>query len=107
LFIYLVSFFFRSFIDDDKACLNSELNWTCPGGYIKVHNAIWKTVANCGRTFINFEDHDVVMHMQNKSNNKTTCVFTVEGSSFSVSCIGCSRLDYAYTCFSKSLVLLH
>jgi len=107
-FFPLSSKFFLSFIDDDKACLNSELNWTCPGGYIKVHSAKWKTVTNCGRTFMNFEDHDVVMHMKNKCNNKTTCVFTVEDSSFGVSCSEtCSNLDYSYTCVSKSLVLHH
>ena len=85
--------------DDDKACLNTELNWTCPGEYLKVHSAIWKTVANCGRTFINLEDHNVVMRMQNKCSNKTPCVFTVEHSSFGVSCSETSsNLDYFYTC---------
>ena len=88
--------------------MNTHLNWTCPGGYLKVHSATWKTVTNCGRTFIKFEQHDVAMHMQNKCNNKTTCVFTVEDSSFGVSCSEtCSNLDYAYTCVSKSLFLLH
>jgi hypothetical protein len=90
------------------ACFDIQLNWTCSGGYLKVNSAIWKTATNCERTFINFEDHNVVMHMQNKCNNKTTCVFSVEDSSFNVSCIDtCARLDYSYTCVSKSLVVLH
>ena len=101
-------FFLLSFIDDDSACLDTQLNWTCPGGYLKVHSAIWKTVKNCERTFNTFETHDVVMHMQNKCNNKATCVFTARDSSFGVSCSDtCSRLDYTYTCVSKSLVVLH
>ena len=88
--------------------MNTELNWTYPGEYLKVHSAIWKTVANCGRTFINLEDHNVVMRMQNKCSNKTPCVFTVEHSSFGVSCSETSsNLDYSYTCVSKSLFLLH
>ena len=88
--------------------MNTQLNLTCQGGYIKVHSATWKTVTKCGRPFTTFESHNVVMLMQNKCNNKAACVFTVEDSSFGVSCNEtCSQLNYDYTCVSKLFFLLH
>ena len=91
------------------ACLNTALNWTCSGGYLKVYVATWRTANDCNRTsFTTPEVHtEVVMYLQNECDNKTTCAFTVGDSNFGGSCVQCSRLDYYYTCLGKSLVVLH
>lgn len=105
--VYLGSFFL-SLIDDGQACLNTLQNWTCLGGYLEVYSALWKTVNDCGGTVSTPNIIPVGKHLQKKCDNQTTCVFTVEDSSFNVSCIDiCSRLDYSFSCVSKSLVVLH
>ena len=100
---------FNSFIDTNIACLNTELNWTCPGGYLRVDIATWRTIndkicniKSSGQASI----FNVATHMKTKCDNKTSCDFTVNDSSFGVSCgAKCSGLDYSYECVSKSLVL--
>lgn len=48
----------------------------------------------------------VTNHMKKKCDNKTSCDFTVNDSSFNATCGGkCSGLYYSYECVSKSLVL--
>lgn len=108
IFIFLLSSkCFLSFIDDGMACVNTQLNWTCPGGYLNVYLSSWRTANDCERSFSTPVFHpEVKMHMQYKCDNKTTCVFTVEESIFGVSCVTCSRLDYSYACLCKSLVVL-
>jgi hypothetical protein len=98
-------FVFSSLIDYGTACLNSQLNWTCPGGYIQVEKADWETHNNCGRNG-EYERHIVTTYLQNTCNNKTTCDFKAIDSSFNVSCEQtCTGLDYDYKCISKSFVL--
>jgi hypothetical protein len=105
-FILLV--FLYNFIDFNTTCVNSAVNWTCPGGYLKVHNAQW-TIVNptvCSRTSNNFGNLDVTTYLQNQCDNRTFCDFTVSDTTFRVSCgKDCSGLNYAYECVSKSLVL--
>jgi hypothetical protein len=104
--VYCALFF--SFIDIDTACTNTAINWNCPGGYIKVHNAIWQTVNYriCNKTANGIGTFNVIAQMKNKCDNKTSCNFTVNDSSFGASCDGkCSGLSYTYECISKSLVL--
>jgi hypothetical protein len=84
------------------------LNWTCPGGYLQVRNAIWQTVTSdeCMKIENVFEKRDVTIHMKNKCDNTTFCDFTVNGSSFGESCgMECTGLDYAFKCVSMSLAL--
>ena len=95
-FILLVFLFF---IDTDIAYVNTELNWTCPGGYIEVGSAIWLTPGKAG-PFI------VITQMKNRCDNKASCVFTLNDTNIGVSCdANCSQLLYSYECVSKSLVL--
>ena len=104
--VYCALFF--SFIDIDTACTNTAINWNCPGGYIKVHNAIWQTVNYriCNKTANGIGTFNVIAQMKNKCDNKTSCNFTVNDSSFGASCDGkCSGLSYTFECVSKSLVL--
>ena len=96
------------FIDIDIACVNTSLNWTCPGGYIIVHTAIWQTVNDnaCMKTSPGIGTLVVTTQMKNKCDNKTSFDFTVNDSSFGTSCGGkCSGLYYSYECVSKSLML--
>lgn len=100
---------FNSFIDTNIACLNTELNWTCPGGYIKVDYATWRTVND---KICNIKSSgpasifNVATHMKTKCDNTTSCVFAVNDTTFGVLCGDkCSGLDYSYECVSKSLVL--
>jgi hypothetical protein len=98
-------FVFSSLIDYGTVCLNSQLNWTCPGGYIQVLKADWETHRDCGRAST-YERHIVTTHLQNKCNNKTICDFKATDSSFGVVCNkACTGLDYDYMCISKSFVL--
>ena len=98
-------FVVSSLIDYGAACLNSQLNWTCPGGYLQVQKAVWETNGDCSSD-TDYEGHQVTTHLQNKCNNKTTCDFTATDSSFDVSCVHtCTGLDYIYKCISKSFVL--
>lgn len=104
-FILLVIF---CLIDIGTACVNTALNLTCPGGYIIVHSAIWQTVNDnvCMKTSPGIGTLVVTNHMKNKCDNKTSCDFTVNDSSFNVACGGkCSGLSYIYECVSKLLVL--
>ena len=99
---------FFSFIDIDTACANTAVHWSCPGGYIEVRNAIWQTVDTnvCVNTSLDVDAFVVTTHTKNKCDNKTSCSFTVNDSSFGASCAGhCSGLSYIYGCVSKSLVL--
>lgn len=106
--VHLFCQLFCSSIDIDIACRNTVLNWTCPGGYIKEHDAIWQTVYEkiCMKTSTGkLGRFHVTTHMKNKCDNKAPCSFTVKDSSFGVSCEEkCSGLSYAYECVSKSLV---
>ena len=82
------------------------LNWTCPGGYLNVQSALWKSVNSrvCTAPKSGIMTIDVTTHMEDKCDNKTFCDFTVNDSSFGVSCNGkCAGLDYGYECVSKSL----
>ena len=95
---------FSSLIDDGVTCLNSQLNWTCPGGYLQVQKALWETNSDC-ESYSNYEGHFVTTHLQNTCNNKTTCDFNATDSSFNVACVQtCTGLDYVYKCISKSFV---
>ena len=91
-----------SLIDNGIACLNTTLNWTCPGGYLKVVKALWETHQGCGY-YSKYAGAFATTHLQNKCNNKTTC--DVTDSSFDVACSTCTALDYDYECISKSFVL--
>ena len=96
---------FSSLIDFGTACLNSQLNWTCQGGYLHVQKALWETHNECGSTS-DYYFRDAKPNLQNKCNNKTTCNFTATDSSLNVSCASsCNGLDYIYKCISKSFVL--
>ena len=98
-------FVFSSLIDYGFACVNSQLTWTCQGGYLQVQMADWSTNRNCGSDSY-YERHSVLTHLQNTCNNKVTCDFNVTEPSFSVSCVQtCTGLDYDYKCISKSFVL--
>ena len=98
-------FVVSSLIDYGTACLNSQLNWTCPGGYIQVVKADWETHRNCGSS-VEYERHIVATYLQNTCNNKTTCDFKATDSSFNVSCEQtCTGLAYDYKCIGKSFVL--
>ena len=97
-------FVFSSLIDSGFACLNSQVTWTCPGGYLQVQNADWEMHRDCEEDLGNAR-HFVVTHLQNTCNNKTTCDFNATDSSFNVSCSTCTRLYYKYRCISKSFVL--
>ena len=66
--------------DDKSLCKNRVLNWTCPGGYLHVNSARWKTSTACGN-YSTFKEHTITPHMQNKCENKTTCSFTIKDSS--------------------------
>ena len=100
---------FISFIDTSIICVNTESNWTCPGGYLRVDSALWKTIdyricniKSSGRASI----FNVTTHMKTTCDNATSCDFTVNDSSFGVLCgEQCSGLDYSFECVSKSLVL--
>jgi hypothetical protein len=100
---------FISFIDTYIACVNTESNWTCPGGYLRVDSALWKTISyqicnikSSGKARL----FNVTTHMKTKCDNTTSCEFRVNDSSFGVLCgAKCSGLDYSYECVSKSLVL--
>ena len=97
-----------SFIDRATACTNTMLNWTWPGEYIDIRSAIWQTVDEkvCVKTSADENGFGVTTHMKIKCDNKTFCSFSVNDSSFGVSCAGhCSGLSYIYKCVSKSLVL--
>ena len=97
------------FIDADTGCINTVLNWTCLGGYLKVREAKWKTdkTGKCIDIPGVFENHDVIMHMKNNCDNETFCGFPINDSSFGISCENkCTGLFYVYECVSKSLVLL-
>jgi len=95
-------FVFSSLIDYGTACLNSQLNWTCPGGYLLMQKARWETHDDCGVVFAH-KEYDVKTNLQNKCNNKSACHFTVEDSSFDEICTNnCTRLDFRYKCVSKS-----
>lgn len=97
-FYFFVS---SSLIVYGTACLNRQLNWTCPGGYLLIEKAIWETHSDCEKAF-DHEDHDVKQNLQNKCNNVSACHFTVEDSSFDVKCIEhCSKLDFRYKCVRK------
>ena len=101
-FIFLVC---SSLIEYGTACLDSLLNWTCPGGYLEVEKALWETHGDCGPATTH-DDEDAKPYLQNKCNNKTTCDFIVTESSLNVSCEEqCTRLDYRYKCISKSFLL--
>jgi hypothetical protein len=97
-------FVFSSLIDYGTACLNSQLNWTCPGGYLNMVKARWETNVKCGNVYAHTE-YDVKTNLENKCNNKSACYFTVEDSSFDGICThNCERLqlDFGYQCVSKS-----
>ena len=98
-----------SFIGNNISCVNTELNWTCPGGYLKVCDATWKTVSSkiCNKTQPRIPGgFDVTPHVKNKCDNKPSCDFIVNDTSFGVVCgAKCSGLNYTYECVSKSLVL--
>ena len=99
---------FFSFIDTGTACEHASLNWTCPGGYIKVHNVIWQAVSVdiCNKESTRTMPIFVTIYMKNKCDNTTFCDFTVNDSSLGASCDEqCSQLLYNYECVSKSLVL--
>lgn len=96
-------FVFSSLIDSGIACLNSQLTWTCPGGYLQVQKANWETHENCGSNS-DYTGGSVIAHLQNKCNNKTTCNFNATDSNFNVSCSKCTGLEYYYKCISKSLI---
>jgi hypothetical protein len=105
-FILLV---FLSFIDINTACVNTQLNWTCPGGYLRVHDAKWLT--GSGTVCTNPQSgtlppFDVTTQMKNRCDNKASCGFILNDASLNASCEGkCAVLSYIYECVSKSLVL--
>lgn len=102
--LHILTRMFSSPIDYGTACLNSQLNWTCPGGYLQMLQARWETNVKCGIVLAHNE-FDVKPNLQNKCNNKSACHFTVEDSSFDGICTNnCERLQLAfgYQCVSKS-----
>ena len=107
--LHLFCFVFLSFIDVSIACVNTAVKWTCPGGYIQVHKAIWTMVHEliCTKTSTGKPgEFTLTKYMTNKCDNKTSCDFTVNDSTFNVSCTDkCSGLSYTYECVSKSSVL--
>ena len=72
-----------SLIDYGTAYLNSQLTWTCPGGYLQVQKAEWETHSDCGKVTM-YESYPVKRHLQNKCSNKTTSDVTATDSSFGV-----------------------
>jgi hypothetical protein len=97
-------FVFSSLIVYGTACLNSQLNWTCPGGYLRMVKARWETNVICGSVY-EHKEYDVKTNLENKCNNKSACHFTVENSSFDAICTDkCEsfQLDFGYRYVSKS-----
>ena len=94
------------FIDTKIECTNTAFHWSCPGGYLQVHSALWTyyKIDGCIQTTSgSYPPTNVIKNVQNECENKTSCNFNV--ADFGVSCAGCSALIYVYNCVSNSLVL--
>lgn len=85
-------------------CKDYGIVWNCQNGYIQVKSSQWKASNGCGEPGSS-SSYDVVHEIKEMCNERQSCTFTANDSTFKLSCREkfktCSQLEYEYICRSK------